>query len=249
MRQDVVDLARFYATPLGAAARAMLARRIAALWPDASGLDLLGIGYAAPFVARYRETARRCVLAMPAGQGAERWPAHGKAEVALVDETALPFRESLFDRALVVHLVEDAEALRPLLRELWRVTAPEARIVVVVSNRRGLWARAETSPFGQGRSFTRNQIAATLRDAMFEPTAWAGALYMPPMPWGFVARGAAAWEGAGERLWPRFGGVILVEAVKRVVAETPKGRRRLIFAPAAQPAGPRPAWRETARNA
>jgi SAM-dependent methyltransferase len=242
MRLDVVDLARFYASPLGAAAHAMIARRLAALWPDVPGADLLGIGYATPYLSRYFASARRVIAAMPANQGVQRWPDGGRSATVLIEEHRLPFREALFDRALVVHLMEEADALQPLLRELWRVTSPEARIVVVAANRLGLWARNESSPFGQGRSFSRRQLARLLRDAMFEPVAWARALHAPPVPWPPFAGSAATWEAVCERVVPAFGGVVLVEAIKRVAAETPGGRRRLVFAPAVATAGGAPAW-------
>src|SRR5262245_31575866 len=120
MRLDVVDLARFYGTPRGEAAQAMILRRLRAVWPDARGLDLLGLGYATPFLEPYRADARRVIAAMPAGQGVQGWPEAGRVASTLIAEDRLPFREAVFDRALVVHLLEEAEALQPLLRELWR---------------------------------------------------------------------------------------------------------------------------------
>jgi SAM-dependent methyltransferase len=182
---------------------------------------------------------------MPASQGVQRWPESGRVVSVLFDEDRLPFKEAVFDRALAVHLVEESEALQPLLRELWRVTAPEARIVVIAANRMGLWARAESSPFGQGRSFSRRQLSALLRDAMFEPVHWARALHAPPLSWGPLLSASPTWEGVSDRVLPAFGGVVLVEAIKRVAAETPRTGRRLVFAPATVTGGT-PAWRREA---
>ena len=50
MAIDVVDLRSFYASPLGIVARRLLARAIHGLWPDATGLRVLGIGYATPYL-------------------------------------------------------------------------------------------------------------------------------------------------------------------------------------------------------
>jgi hypothetical protein len=54
MRVDVLALQRFYASPLGAAARRAISRRLQALWPHADGLDMLGLGYASPYLNPYR---------------------------------------------------------------------------------------------------------------------------------------------------------------------------------------------------
>ena len=41
--------------------------------------------------------------------------------------------------------------------------------MVVVPNRRGLWARAERSPFGHGRPFSGRQLHRLLKLHGFEP--------------------------------------------------------------------------------
>ena len=58
--------------------------------------------------------------------------------------------------------LETAERVRPLLREMWRVLAPEGRLILVVPNRRGVWARLDKTPFGQGRPYSRRQLEALL---------------------------------------------------------------------------------------
>ena len=51
MRRDVLELRQFYASDLGRAARAMVARKVVEAWGDARGLDVLALGYATPFLA------------------------------------------------------------------------------------------------------------------------------------------------------------------------------------------------------
>ena len=219
MRLDVLDLRRFYGTDLGAAASAMILRRILALWPHASGLDVAGIGYAGPYLEPFLSTARRVALAMPGQQGAEAWPSATAGAACLADEAALPFRDASFDRALLVHALEESDALGPLLDETWRICAGQARIIVVAPSRASLWSLSDASPFGHGRPFSRSQLARLLRQHGFEPTAWAHALYAPPLRWRAVARSMEAWEFMGEWLWPGFGGVILAEAKKQVLVD------------------------------
>src|SRR5579871_1797718 len=53
MRRDVLVLREFYATALGRAARAIVARKLAEAWGQASGLDMMGLGYAAPYLGAF----------------------------------------------------------------------------------------------------------------------------------------------------------------------------------------------------
>ena len=48
-----------------------------------------------------------------------------------------------------------------MLREIWRVMASGGQLLAVVPNRRGLWARMDTTPFGHGRPYSRSQITAS----------------------------------------------------------------------------------------
>jgi hypothetical protein len=77
-----------------------------------------------------------------------------------------------------------------MLRELWRVMAPQGRVIFIVPNRRGMWARFDSTPFGHGRPFSRQQLTNMLSDQLFSPTRWANALFVPPFDWSFLVRSA-----------------------------------------------------------
>jgi len=220
MRRDVVELRQFYAGPLGRAARDMVGRKLAETWGDTTGLDILGLGYPTPFLESFTR-ARRTVAAMPAEQGVEAWPFGGGNRTCLVRENALPFPNALFDRVLVAHALEESDDPLALLREVWRVMAPSGRVVLAAAARSGVWCHAESTPFGYGRPFTRRQLEQLAREAELEPIAWSRALYAPPVAG--LARYAEGFEQAGARLWPRFAGLILLEAVKQTFAVKPKG--------------------------
>ena len=201
MRRDVLELRRFYASPLGRAAREMVGRKLAEAWETPRGLDFLGLGYATPFLEGL-EGARRVVAAMPAAQGVEAWPHEGLNRACLADEAALPFANALFDRILVAHGLEESDDPARLLREVWRVLAPSGRVIIVVASRLGLWSDAEKTPFGHGRPYSRGQLEELVREAELEPTAWSRALYAPPLEW--TAGWAETFEQIGSRLWPQF---------------------------------------------
>ena len=84
MRQDAVELDRFYATKRGQAAERLMLGRIVALWPSFTGLDVLGLGFATPLLDGLPRGARRMVAAMPASQGAVIWPASGNCSFRMV---------------------------------------------------------------------------------------------------------------------------------------------------------------------
>jgi SAM-dependent methyltransferase len=238
MRPDVIDLREFYASGLGQFARRVLRRRIRAIWPNLTSQWLLGMGYATPFLRPFRDEAGRVIAVMPAAQGVAHWPAEGPCLTGLADETELPLPDYSVDRVLLVHALENSEHVGDMLREVWRVLAPGGRLLVVVPNRRGLWARFEHTPFGHGRPYTRAQLTQLLREHEFSPTLTASALFLPPVRWRMLLRASGALEKLGERWGPRFAGVILVEAVKQVYAVVPSAKparqRRLV--PAIRPA-------------
>jgi len=225
MWTDVVDLRDFYATGLGQVARRMIRRRLRALWPDVSGQSVLGLGYATPYLTSFRTEAERVIAAMPAPQGVLHWPMDEPGQTTLVDELELPFADVSMDRVLLVHAVECAEQIRPLLREAWRVLAGSGRLVVVVPNRRGIWARVERTPFGHGLPYSKGQISRLLRDNMFTPIETERALYIPPVRSRMMLSAAPAFEQIGARIVSTFAGVIVVEAVKQIYAGQPVATR------------------------
>jgi SAM-dependent methyltransferase len=238
MYSDVVDLRDFYATSLGQVACRMIRRRIRLIWPDLTGMRLLALGYAVPYLRPFRDEAERMVAVMPALQGVLPWPPDGKNLVALGDEAELPFEDASLDRILLIHVLESSEEVRPLLKEVWRVLAGSGRALIVVPNRRGIWARLDRTPFGHGHPYTPNQLSRLLREELFTPLQSAAALYIPPASSRVMLRAAPAWEKLGERWFTRFAGVAMIEAAKQIYARPlakAGKRRRAAYAPMPQP--------------
>lgn len=223
---DVIDLKEFYQSPLGQTARRMIAHRIMSRWTKFSGANILGIGYAVPYLEAWRGGAERLIAFMPARQGVMHWPKDKPSAVALVDEAELPLDDGSIDLALIIHGLELTDHLPDMLGELWRVLAPQGRALFIVPNRRGMWARFDSTPFGHGRPFSRQQLTRMLRDAQFSPSSWAHALFMPPINRRAVHRSAPALERAGMWISPAFSGVIMVEAIKQVYAVSQARRTR-----------------------
>jgi SAM-dependent methyltransferase len=216
MAVDVVDLKAFYGTPLGVVARRLVGRAIERLWGDIQRQRLLGIGYATPYLSPFRTRMERTLAFMPAMQGVVNWPSRGVSSSALVDPTMQPLEDASMDRVLVVHALEASDAPEELLSEVWRILTPGGRMIVVAPNRRGLWARMDTTPFGQGLPYSRSQLTGLMRRTLFSPENWGEALYVPPLQRKLFLRAAVAWERAGARLSLPFAGVHVIEAAKQL---------------------------------
>jgi SAM-dependent methyltransferase len=227
MNADVVDLRDFYAGRLGQVAMRMIRRRVRLIWPDVAGMRVLGLGYASPYLRPFLAEAERVGAMMPASQGVLPWPPEGPFRVALAEEGELPLGDYSIDRVLLIHSVEFSEQLRPLLKEVWRVLAGGGRVLAVVPNRRGIWARIDGTPFGQGQPYTQGQLSRLLREEGFTPESTAAALFVPPTRSRMMLRSATAWEQIGERWFTAFAGVTMVEATKQIYAKPAAQSRRL----------------------
>lgn len=238
---DVVDLRAFYSNRLGVVARRLIAERLRRHWPDVNETHcVMGMGYTTPYLPVFAAKAERVLAFMPAAQGVIHWPQDSPNCAALVDEAELPLPDACVDRVLVAHSLEMVDNPGDQLREIWRVLAPDGRMLIVAPNRSGIWSRSEGTPFGYGRPFGRTQLTALLRDTGFTPTAWSEALAFPPFRYEPFVRSGVTWERIGRLMWPAFSGVLIVEANKQhhgaVRATRPARRLRRAFEPVlAQP--------------
>ena len=209
MWQDVIDLHGFYETRTGQVARHLIRHSVRQMWPDVRGQAMLGLGFASPYLRQFRQ------------EGVMHWPAEGPYVTTLVDETELPLQDYSVDRVLIVHGIENSDYLKHMLGEVWRVLTGQGRLLVVVPNRRSIWARLERTPLGHGHPYSPTQLKRLLRDNLFVPQRHQHALFIPPTRSPTLLRSATAWERAGQRWFPQIGGVNLIEASKQLYAPTP----------------------------
>jgi SAM-dependent methyltransferase len=222
MWADINDLRDFYASPLGCLVCRVLRQHVRTLWPDVRGERVLGVGFATPFLSQFQEEAEQVAAVMSPTQGAMRWPVGEPGLVTLADDGALPFQDRLFDRIVLVHSLESSANFRDLLRECWRVLVDGGRLMVIVPNRRGMWARIERTPFAYGRPYSMNQLSRLLRDALFMPVEKSTALFFPPLWWPLFASWTLVVERIGRRFLPTIAGVNLMEATKQIYSAPPQ---------------------------
>lgn len=244
MPLDVVDLREFYISALGRVARGILRSRLARIWPDVRGETLLAVGYATPLLRPWVGRAARLLAVMPAGQGVAYWPKEGPNVACLAELDRLPLPDESVHRALFLHTLENVGSPEDVLRETWRVLVAGGRVLVIVPNRRGLWAHQDSTPFGAGRPYSTGQIRRLLRDQGFLVERCVHALYMPPCSGRLARFLGPVWEALASILAPAFGGVLLVEASKQLYAptavQTKSGGRLVLPLPFPARSGPMP---------
>ena len=239
MHPDIIEIRSFYNTTLGHLSERTIGMALAAQWHPVLDERLIGVGYCLPYLDRFSPDTERSFAFMPASQGAIAWPAVEKSATALVFDEELPLPDSSIDRILMIHALEYSENAAETLKEMWRVLAPNGRLIIVIPNRRGVWARFEHTPFGSGRPYSRTQLNTLLREANFTVNRMSDALYFPPVTRRWMLKTGNILERIGRRLWPLFSGVLIVEAQKRLYQGLPVAQRssRRVFVPILAPQG------------
>ena len=149
MHLDVQYMRHFYyRTRLGHAARNGISAQLHNFWPEARGLNMVGFGFAAPFMRPYRDQAHRVIALMPGPQGVTPWPNPKENVSVLCQENLWPIEADTVDRLLVLHGLETSELPIAFLDECYRVLAPEGpghlcgpepRGPLVTARRDALW--------------------------------------------------------------------------------------------------------------
>lgn len=225
MTPDVDQLIAFYKSPLGAVARERLRDAIQLLVGDIDNQRLLGLGFATPYMRKYLEQTERYFAFMPARQGASSWPREGPSHTVLCDPLEMPLTDSSMDTIILVHCLEHVEDDEELMRELWRIAAPNARIIIAFPRRHGFWAGVHTTPFGYGQAYSRSQIENLLKRFSFTPDGWQDCLHLPPFHYDRMLRSASMLEKGTKLFGPTFAGLSVVSARKELFPAIARRKR------------------------
>lgn len=233
MHLDVQDLRNFYyRSTLGRAAQKTLRDELARFWPEAKGQTVAGFGFAVPLLRPFLRDARRVIALMPAQQGVIAWPQGLPNVSVLCEETFWPLETGHVDKLLVIHALEASERAAALLEECWRVLGPGGKVLFVVPNRAGLWSRSDATPFGFGRPYSQGQLENQLKEHRFLPERHVTTLYQPPSERRIWRKTAGMWERLGGTMaLIGAGGILMVEATKRVQAPSGPGLKETVRKP------------------
>ncbi|MEX1179262.1 MAG: methyltransferase domain-containing protein [Cucumibacter sp.] len=242
MAIGIEELVSFYKSPLGRICRRLIRELVKELAAEHQGKRIVGLGFTPPYLMQFIDRAERVMAFMPARQGIVRWPEDEPCHAVMVDPLELPLTDAAVDLVIAVHGFEHVADAEELMRELWRVTAPGARLVIVVPRRRGLWAQRDNTPFGHGHPFSKVQLSRLLRDHSFTPEVWRDALYLPPTNLPLVINSARAFEVGGRFFGSALAGIMAVRARREnypAVARRARASRLVALPEMGVPALPR----------
>ncbi len=210
------DIAKFYDSEIGGIARNILQSHINDFWQNTNGLRVLGCGYSAPYLDCFSNNSER-VIAMSPFKDIQASPKENR--IFISSEDRMPIESCSIDRILLVHYLEYSNNLQNSLREIWRILKSNGRVLIIVPNRMGVWARADFSPFGHGHPFTHAQLSVSLRNNLFIQENHKCALFVPPIPDSpVIMKSANLIEKMGSSIFPFVAGVHIIEASKQIYA-------------------------------
>ena len=222
MRLDVIELKEFYyGTELGQTTKELINKILDKKINTETDSLTVGFGFACPFLeSKIKDNEdKNFLLLMPNEQGVVSWPNKSKSVTALVDEVSWPVNTSAADLILISHGLEVSDNQDLLLQEVLRVLKDSGKLVILVPNRTGFWARSDSTPFGYGKPYSISQLTALLRKNQFQIESITPSLYGFPAKKGYWLKSLLLWEKVGKKLNSFFlGGLLVVEARKDVYA-------------------------------
>ena len=219
MRTDIVNLRQFYSSRLGRKVKHRLRQVMRDVGPVLANDAVVGVGYAIPLLRDMEHNAPGAIVAlMPVSQGAIYWPVHLENRSVLADELRPPFAPSSLGRVVMLHALEHVMQPDELLRIYWQLLAPGGRLLLLVPNRHGLWASMGATPFASGTPYTLAKMKELLREADFTLRESTSAMFTPPSSHPLWLHAWRVMEWLGRWLFPRFGGVLVIEAEKQIYA-------------------------------
>lgn len=216
---DITYLEKFYNSELGEFTQSAINERLDKLWDKCSGKSILGLGYAIPYLNPLISRTDYVTAAMPSYQGASPWPTPSLCKTVLVQEHELPFKDNAFDKILLSHMMGYTVHIKEMLREAWRVLAPNGEIIIIVPNRFGLWSHMDKTPFSRAMPYSVLQLKQIVIESCFLPVQIEKVLYAPPLESPQFINLLFPIERAAQK-WIGFipPGVIIMKAVKQVYA-------------------------------
>ena len=221
MRLNLSKIVTFYKTDIGVYVRDSLSIKLMQFCKSISVQDktIVASGASCFYLDALKQYSNRFALQLYHSTHADLNV--GQGHFIECNREYWPYRAENVDGVIMLHDLEFAENPEVYLREAWRVLKGEGRLLLVIPNRSGGWARQDNTPFGQGHPYSMEQIRKILATAHFQIDTIDKALFFPPYePKTAVARLYRRWIERLDGLFCMNSGVFVIEASKRIYAPT-----------------------------
>ena len=230
MLYDVGKINTFYNHSHGQIVAKLLREDLSNIWEPSKTTSNLAVGF--PFYFFPEDII--CPVLMPVEIGGIAWAHNQEIYTAIIDSNSWPLESDSIDCIFISHALEFITDHHSFLMEAGRVLKSAGKLILMVPQRRGLWLRTETTPFGHGTPFSKGQIFRLLKNTGLNPEKCTSSLFLPPFAYKLPEALSNQIEIVGEHLLQLLGGVLIVEATKMVYAEPKKNRAKTkarLFAP------------------
>lgn len=220
--KSIIALGPWLETPAGSYLRAWEQARLDELTADIFGFNAMQIGVPQ-------------INALQANRMPNKWlsdmyisvaPQPGKAlPVVVVHNFAeLPFASQSLDLVVLPHALEFAAEPHQVLREVERVLIPEGQLIVTGFNPASLWGARQATGRLSGAHFLPEdgefisllRLKDWLKLLNMEVNRGHFGCYAPPFATEKWLNRFSFMENAGNRWWPYFGAVYIMQAIKRI---------------------------------
>lgn len=222
IEKSIIALGPWLDTPAGNYVRAWEQARLDSLTADIFGFNAMQVGMPQIHALRANRmphqwlTDTRAPPAAPAGQAGGIVVVHDFAE--------LPFASQSLDLVVLPHVLEFAREPHQVLREVERVLIPEGQVIVCGFNSASLWGARQAAGRLTGAHFLPQdgefiglpRLKDWLKLLNMELNRGHFGCYAPPFSTDKWLGRFAFMEKAGDRWWPYFGAVYIVQAIKRI---------------------------------
>jgi len=224
----IIDLDSWLQTPIGNYVRAWEQRHLDVLTTDIFGFNAVQIGLPQINALNANRMPYRWLTDASVPQnGQDGQDAQEGRSVPLVvthDFSELPFASQSLDLVVLPHVLEFSAEPHQVLREVERVLIPEGQVIICGFNPVSLWGARQAVGRLTGAHFLPQdgefialpRLKDWLKLLNMEVNRGHFGCYAPPCDTDKWLQRFAFMEKAGDRWWPYFGAVYIVQAIKRV---------------------------------
>ncbi len=220
LEKSIIALAPWLETPAGSYVKEWEQARLDKLTADIFGFHAMQIGL--PQIQGLR--ANRMPNQWLSNTSLSPQQPNNPAVAVTHDLSDLPFASQSLDLVVLLHALEFSAEPHQALREVERVLIPEGKIIVCGFNPASLWGMHQALGRLTGVHFLPKdgefislpRLKDWLKLLNMEVNRGHFGCYAPPCTTEEWIQRFAFMEKAGDRWWPYFGAVYIVQAIKRV---------------------------------